>query len=420
MPEPARRKFFVEYEYRHNRFVACSDSACHSCCSDEWCWLHSSTAYRAEESDIRTVKKVCVVVLAMVLLMAIGLAGFLRWAPTFGAAGTGTRPARIVASDQFNGEVFRNLGPTAVSTDGAVDPDRSTLDFFFPPPGKRPAEPLPADAFAARTLVDGTAVWFGHSTFLLRTAGRAVLVDPVFFGASPVPFTVKAFAMTHQPSIDDLPPIDAVLISHDHYDHLDHKAVIALDSKVGQFLVPLGVGAHLQRWGIPAEKIVELDWYEHHDMEETRFTLTPARHFSGRGLTNRNSTLWGGWAIRSPEHNIFYSGDSGYFDEFAEIGRQLGPFDIAFMENGAYDPLWSEIHMTPEDSVRASVALGAAAFFPVHWAKFDLAYHVWDEPIRRAAKAAAERGVTVATPLIGEVFQLSNPPQRDWWSGVAN
>ncbi len=355
---------------------------------------------------------------SLVACLALAITAYVNLAPIFGGDAEGSGNAKIAASPHYDRGRFANLLPTEVMTEGDVDPDRSTVDFFFPPDGKRPTGPIPSRVFSGRALTNGNAVWLGHSTFLFRTAGRAVLVDPVFFEASPIPFSVKAYDLQHTVVIDDLPPLDAVLISHDHYDHLDYRAIVALDRKVGQFLVPLGVGAHLARWGIDARKVIEFDWYEHHDMGETRFTFTPSRHFSGRGLTNRNTTLWGGWAVRSPDHNLYYSGDSGYFDEFAEIGRRLGPFDMAFMENGAYDPTWAEIHMTPENSVRASVELGAAAFFPVHWGRFDLAYHPWDEPIRRAARAAESEGVKIATPLIGEVFALDDPPQRSWWEDM--
>ncbi|MEM7376257.1 MAG: MBL fold metallo-hydrolase [Pseudomonadota bacterium] len=289
------------------------------------------------------------------------------------------------------------------------------MDFFFPPDGKRPPAPIPSVPLQAHTLANGHAAWLGHSTVLFRTADRAVLIDPVFYDASPVPMTVHQFPMVHTPHIDELPPVDAVLISHDHYDHLDHRAIGELASRVGQFLVPLGVGAHFARWGIDPRKVVELDWYEHHDMGDVRFTLTPSRHFSGRALTNRNTTLWGGWVVHSPQHKVFYSGDSGYFDGFTEIGEQLGPFDIAFIENGAYDATWAQIHMTPEQSVQASLDLGAVHFFPVHWGKFDLAFHSWDEPIERALAEAGQRGVSVITPIIGEVFALDSGPTERWW-----
>lgn len=367
---------------------------------------------------MRIVFRILVWLIGAVVLMSLAVTAFVYLAPIFGAAGERGDDPRIAASAQFDGEQFRNADQTEVMTEGQVDPDRSTLDFFFPPEGKRPVAPIPSVRFHASELSNGHAAWLGHSTFLFRIGDRAVLVDPVFFDPSPVPYAVHTFDLEQPPAIDDIPSVDAVLISHDHYDHLDYRAVVALDKKVGQFLVPLGVGAHFARWGIDARKVVEFDWYEDYDMGDVRFTFTPARHFSGRALTNRNTTLWGGWAIRSPEHNIFYSGDTGYFDGLAEIGQRLGPFDIAFIENGAYDPTWADIHMTPEQSVQASVDLDAAAFFPVHWAKYDLAFHNWDDPILRAVAAASENEVALVAPLIGEVFELGQWPQRDWWRAL--
>ncbi|MEM6986331.1 MAG: MBL fold metallo-hydrolase [Pseudomonadota bacterium] len=367
---------------------------------------------------MRFVLKVLATLVGVLALCALGATAYLYLAPTFGAAGQGDSNPRLVASPQYQNGRFKNAVETTLSTQGQVDPDRSTIDFFFPPDGKRPAVPLPSVPLEAHELTNGRAAWLGHSTLLMRTGDRAVLIDPVFYDASPVPMTVHAFMLEHKPTIAELPPIDAVLISHDHYDHLDYRAVRELDAMVGQFLVPLGVGAHFARWGIDARKVVELDWYEHHDMGDVRFTLTPARHFSGRALTTRNTTLWGGWVIASADDRVYYSGDTGYFPGFAEIGERFGPFDIAFIENGAYDVTWADIHMTPEESVQASVELGAKAFFPVHWAKFDLAFHTWDEPILRAVAAADAQGVDVVTPLIGEIFLLKQGPVRRWWEGV--
>jgi len=207
-----------------------------------------------------------------------------------------------------------------------------------------------------------------------------------------------------------------VLISHDHYDHLDHLTIGQLASNTRLFLVPLGNQAHLLRWGVPKANIIELDWFESHRVGETTFTLTPSRHFSGRGLTNRFSTLWGSWVVKSEELSVFFGGDSGYTKDFKDIGERLGPFDIAFIENGAYDKQWSQIHMVPEQSVQATIDLNAQLFFPIHWGKFDLAKHRWVEPIERAVTEAEKRGVPVVAPIIGQVFQLDMPPFETWWS----
>ncbi|MBX2836211.1 MAG: MBL fold metallo-hydrolase, partial [Gammaproteobacteria bacterium] len=216
-------------------------------------------------------------------------------------------------------------------------------------------------------------------------------------------------------SIEELPAIDVVLISHDHYDHLDYRAVKELSDTVDTFLVPLGVKAHLQRWGVDSDKIVEHDWYQTTEYSGVSFTQTPSRHFSGRGITNRFSTLWGSWVVKSDSMSVFFSGDSGYYDEFKRIGERYGPFDIAFMENGAYSVLWNQIHMFPEEAVQASIDLKATLFFPIHWGKYDLAFHTWTEPANRAMAAARENDVTMVSPLIGDVFNLSEYPSTPWW-----
>lgn len=269
--------------------------------------------------------------------------------------------------------------------------------------------------FDKAAFKNGDFVWFGHSTVLMKTDSVTVLADPVFYNASPVPMTVKPFPMQTVHTIDDLPEIDVVIISHDHYDHLDYKAIQELDEKVSRFLVPLGVKAHLLHWGVNAEKITEMDWYENTQYQSVEFVFTPSRHFSGRGITNRSSTLWGSWVVNSSSANIFFSGDSGYFDEFKKIGERYGPFDIAFVEDGAYSVNWSQIHLMPEESVQVGIDLGTKVYFPIHWGKFDLSTHVWTEPIERAKKEAEKHNLSVATPIIGEVFTATDYSKSTWW-----
>lgn len=354
---------------------------------------------------------------ALVLLLALGIAAFVNFAPTFGAAATGDSLARIQASDNFRDGLFHNLVATLLDTSDEENP-RSISAFFSHASTKNPNTALPSQALDTALLTPGKFVWLGHSTVLFNVAGKLILTDPVFHRASPVPFIGEPFAVSHVAAASDLPALDVVLISHDHYDHLDHLAIQQLDQKTQRFLVPLGLRAHLEHWGVASDKITEFDWYDSTALGTIRLTFAPTRHFSGRGISNRFSTLWGSWIVQSPTQSIYFSGDSGYFDEFEKIGENYGPFDIAFVENGAYNTTWAQIHMLPEEAVQASVDLKAELLFPIHWGKFDLALHPWDEPIQRATKAAKALNVRMATPLIGEVFSPESAPNTPWWSAV--
>ncbi|MFD0819498.1 MBL fold metallo-hydrolase, partial [Micromonospora zhanjiangensis] len=220
-------------------------------------------------------------------------------------------------------------------------------------------------------------------------------------------------------ALADLPPVDAILISHDHYDHLDLPTVRAL-SRGGSapFVVPLGVGAHLERWGVPADRIVELDWDESATVAGLTLTATAARHFSGRGFS-RDRTLWASWVIAGADRRVFYTGDSGYFEGYAEIGATYGPFDVTLMQIGAYDPAWPNIHMFPEEAVAAHLDLRGDVLIPVHWATFDLALHTWADPVNRLWREAKARDVRLAVPRPGERIDLADPPPLDpWWESV--
>ncbi len=345
---------------------------------------------------------------------------FIQLAPTFGGEPDAKSMAKIKQSKHYDGKKFVNLVATKVSTRSANSAPISELllSFLWPPKNKNPNAPLPSSRLEVQALKDGQFVWLGHSTVLFKTAGKTIISDPVFHRASPIPIGGAPFATKNPTGMQNLPKLDAVIISHDHYDHLDHLAIQALNSKVGHFYVPLGIKAHLQRWGVQDNKITELDWYQSTKLGEVRLTLTPARHFSGRGLFNRFSTLWGSWVIKSPDLSVYFSGDGGYSSEFANIGKRFGPFDIAFIEDGAYNQDWAEIHMQPEQSVQAAIDLKAQIMLPIHWGKFDLSRHQWREPIVRIKQIAQARKVQLATPLIGEIFTLEQPPQMPWWEQV--
>ncbi|RBW68662.1 MBL fold metallo-hydrolase [Bacillus taeanensis] len=263
--------------------------------------------------------------------------------------------------------------------------------------------------------------WFGHSTFLLSIDNKKILIDPMLGPiASPVSFVgSKRYTGDLLHIIDEMPPIDAVFITHDHYDHLDYPSIRKLKDKVSQFFVPLGVSAHLIRWGVPKEKITELNWWDVTKFKGLTVALTPSQHFSGRGPTNRDTTLWGGWVILGKQTRLYSSGDGGYGAHFKEIGKKYGPFDITLMEGGQYDRRWSWVHMTPEESVQANKDVNGKTMMLMHWGAFTLAYHGWTEPIERALKAAKEIEVNLIAPEIGQTLQLDSDlyiPISPWWN----
>jgi L-ascorbate metabolism protein UlaG (beta-lactamase superfamily) len=261
-------------------------------------------------------------------------------------------------------------------------------------------------------------IWLGHSTFLVNFEGKILLFDPVFHNASPVAITGKRF----QPpviSMDELPNIDLIVLSHDHYDHLDSKAMKFFADKKMRIVTALGVGKRLQDFGIAADRIVEMDWWQEHQELGLTFACTPSQHFSGRTLTDRNKTLWCSFAIFSPTHRMYFSGDSGYDTHFADIGAKYGPFDICFMENGQYNELWRPVHMLPEEAVQAQIDLKGKRLMPIHWGMFVLSIHSWFEPAERISQAAKEKSMNLFTPKIGQIVDIDQPPVFEaWWKKV--
>lgn len=279
-----------------------------------------------------------------------------------------------------------------------------------------PVHPISREQLEQETE-NGVIYRLGHSTLLLRLEGQYWLIDPVFGErASPVSWAgPKRF---HAPpvSIAELPDLAGVIISHDHYDHLDKESIRQLVPKVEQFVVPLGVGRYVREWGASETQVTELDWWQGTEVAGVSLTATPAQHFSGRGITGGNRTLWASWVIQTAEQKIFYSGDTGYFDGFKKIGERFGPFDLTIMENGAYNPLWSNIHMSPEDSLQAHLDVRGKVMMPVHNGTFDLAMHAWYEPLERISDLAWDNSVALATPEIGERMVVGAPRQNLlWW-----
>jgi len=330
---------------------------------------------------------------------------------------TGQRLARIKQSKNYRNNAFQNLSHTdQISKDSSFL--KTGKDFLNKSKNVEPNKVLP---FVKTDLnrIDSNEpviVWFGHSSYFIRVNGKNILVDPVFSGnASPFSFMIKAFKGSNEYSADDMPEIDLLLLTHDHYDHLDYKTIKKLKPKIKQVYCPLGVGSHLEHWGYSNSIITELDWWDQQSFEnEIEITAAPARHYTGRGVI-RSKMLWCSFILKTKTHSLYLGGDSGYDNHFKDIGEKYGPFDMALLEAGQYNSSWPQIHMMPEETVQASIDLKAKTLFPIHWGKFALAMHDWDEPIRRVLKEAAELNVKVVTPKIGQSFKVNNDHKDQFW-----
>ncbi|HUH34117.1 MAG TPA: MBL fold metallo-hydrolase [Daejeonella sp.] len=323
---------------------------------------------------------------------------------------------KLTKSPNFKDGSFQNLVDTPVMSSD-VSYLKVLKDMLRRPSGIRPSQKIPSVKTDLKTLSSElpVVIWFGHSSYLIHCRGINILVDPVFSGhASPVPFMIKAFPGSDIFSTDDLPEIDFVIITHNHYDHLDKSTIKKLNAPV--FYTSLGVEESIRHFSIGDRLIYELDWWESVDIsEDIQLTATPARHFSGRGM-KRGGSLWSSFALQLFGYRIFLGGDSGYGEHFKEIGKRFGPFDLAILECGQYNTSWPLIHMMPEETVQATIDLQAEVLMPVHWGKFALANHLWNEPAKRVVKAAFESDVKITIPLIGEpVTVKGNYPDDPWW-----
>jgi L-ascorbate metabolism protein UlaG (beta-lactamase superfamily) len=351
----------------------------------------------------------------------LALAKSTEWFRAFGGRIEGDRLARVRTSPQWRDGRFHNSVPTIT-----VAPSRLFETLRLQVTGdevRYPSRPIPLvrpgrDALASAPASGLRVTWLGHATALVDIDGARVLTDPVWSErVSPSEWVGPKRFFAPPVGIGDLPALDAVAVSHDHYDHLDMAAVVALAARGARFYVPLGVGAHLERWGVEASRIEELDWGESRAAGPLTLTLAPARHFSGRGVADKDETLWGSWVLAGPSHRVYYSGDSGYFDGFRGIGAAHGPFDATLMSLASYGPTWPDVHMTPEELVRAHVELRGDALVPVHWATFNLAFHDWNEPVIRAAAAARQQGVRLIVPRPGEMLEPGGGAGLDaWWT----
>lgn len=352
------------------------------------------------------------VVAVVLLLLAQGYRAFGRQA-------SGARLLRMQQSPQFKDGRFHNPQPLFNDYFGMLDGMRHVSAHVNPqtPPSVARLSPRAFDAPPASGL---RVTWFGHSSMLIELDGKRVLTDPMWSErASPISWLGPERWYAPPLELEQLPKLTAVVISHDHYDHLDYRSILRLDALGVTFVVPLGVGAHLEYWGVPLARIVELDWWERAEVDGLSIVCTPARHASGRFLFDKDRTLWAGYALLGPRHRAYYSGDTGLFPALREIGEKLGPFDLTMIETGQYNRAWPDWHIGPEQALRAHELVRGRVLLPVHWALLGLAFHGWTEPVERSTLAAAERKVALATPRPGEPFEPTVAlPQARWWPAL--
>lgn len=363
-------------------------------------------------------KKIMITLVLTVFCAVICTMLFLR-TERFGKYPSDSRLLKIEQSPNYKNGSFQNISPTPMLTEG-VGYFKIFYEFIFSSKPKEPSKPLPSVKTDLKALNphQNVLIWMGHSSYFLQVNGKKMLVDPVLSGnASPLSFTTKAYPGSDIYTPDDIPELDYLFLTHDHWDHMDYKTLKKLNPKTRKVVTGLGNGAHLEHWGFSADKIIEGDWFSSFKFsDEIELILTPARHFSGRGF-KRNKTLWTSFVLISPDLKLFLGGDSGYGPHFKDIGEKYGPFDMAILENGQYDINWKYIHMLPGEQIQAANDLKAKAIFPVHSGKFTLANHHWNEPLNRITEMSSNTGLRVVTPMIGEILYLNNSLQQfsNWW-----
>ena len=374
----------------------------------------SNTEISGKISRIRSAKITGLLLAVILTFLVISSLIFLNASPQ-----PGGEPV-MFDSPNFEDGAFQNLE----EFDDGNSSWWGTLGEFMVSDSKRaPTTVLPTIEYQSIELNDGeiSITWFGHSTILIETTNVTIITDPLFGedNTDPLFFGPSPFPYQHSYSVSELPKIDYVFISHDHYDHLDMDTIKELSDST--FFVPLGVKSHLLRWGITDGQVSELDWYEEANItEEFQVALTPAQHFSGRGLGNMDSTLWASWVFELEHSTLYFSGDTGYMEEFKTIGERYGPFDIAFLESGQYDIAWKDVHMFPDEVVQAAIDLNAKSVLPIHNSKFELALHPWEEPLELVTSIGSSKNISVTTPMIGESFLLNQPhPDEEWWLNVS-
>lgn len=355
-----------------------------------------------------------VVTIATLVVIVVNL-------PVFGSLPRGFRLNKIRHLPNYRNGAIQNFSPTPMQPEGVSFFTILKAFFFEKHPNKIPKTPLKFVEPALDAVPENPSpeiIWFGHSSYLIKVDNLRILVDPVF-SKVPSPFSFigsKAFPGTDFVNAAQFKNIDVLLITHDHYDHMDYQTILSIKPHIKKIVTSIGVGAHLERWGIPKDWINELCWHETVSLaERLKFTAVPARHFTGRKF-KRNQTLWSAFVLETSQSRLFLGGDSGYDTHFLEIGKTYGPFDLAILECGQYDAYWPYIHMFPEETVKAAIDLQAKVLMPVHWGKFSLSMHPWNEPINRVVKAAKEKELRLVTARLGETIQIdSYLPNTNWW-----
>jgi len=361
---------------------------------------------------------ILVVVLVIITLLVWGVALFMKQ-PKFGFPANGSYKQALEQSPQYRNGSFQNQSVTPPLTNGGNYWTVSRKFFFNKGKLNKPPYTLPSQKVNLHELKkeEDILVWFGHSSYFMQLSGKRFLVDPVLSGsASPIPSTTRSFPGSDVYIADDIPSIDYLFLTHDHWDHLDYVTLQKLKPKIQTIITSLGVGSHLKHWGFAENNIIEKDWYEISELEEG-FSIVhaPARHFSGRGF-KRNQSLWSSFVLQTPALKIYLGGDSGYDEHFATIGEKFGPFDLAILECGQYNEYWKHIHMMPEEVVQAGIDLRAKKILPVHWGKFALSLHDWDDPIIRVVAECKKRNVAILHPMIGEKINLlTSQTFTRWW-----
>lgn len=372
----------------------------------------------------KVIKMIGFSIVGVIILVVIVLTLFLNFSPQFGKSATKKQKEFYAKLVNFQNGKFTNqhLSPMNVNYWEILK------ELTKRAPNRNPNKDIVVEKIDSINIENHSneitqLTWFGHSAFLLEMDGKKILIDPML-GEVPAPNPLlgpKRYSKELPIEIEKLPFIDAIILSHDHYDHLDYESIQKLKGKVGQYFAPLGLGNHLIEWGVAKGKINELNWWDNIEFGGIKLVCTPARHFSGRGLFDRATTLWCSWVIKGKKDNVFFSGDSGYDTHFKEIGEKYGPFDISLMECGQYNEDWKLLHMMPEETVQASLDLKSKLTLPIHWGGFTLAFHDWTEPIERIINKASELNMPVTTPKIGEQVIVGDTkfPTEKWWEKYA-